>query len=94
MGLAKEEVGTVRGGWKPFHTGSQERWPSMFAHAMGHDVFRGTAGAAEGRRAWGVEGKRIEGGEKKNVVVWWPHVTVAAQCLDIADFHAKLRCRG
>lgn len=28
--------------------GSQERWPNMFAHAMGHSVFSGTAGAAQG----------------------------------------------
>lgn len=25
-----------------------ERWPSVFAHATGHSVFRGTAGAREG----------------------------------------------
>ena len=30
----------------------------MFAHAMGHNVFRGTAGAAEG-----AEGEWKEGGE-------------------------------
>lgn len=47
------------GGGSYHSTGSQERWPSMFAHAMGHNVFRGTAGAAEGAVVGG-SGRREE----------------------------------
>lgn len=56
----------------------------MFAHAMGHSVFRGTAGAAEGERGGGFA--KEEGGRKRSNGVWWPHVTVAVR--------AKHRCRG
>ena len=65
----------------------------MFAHAMGHNVFRGTAGAAVGvNGGWGRF--RKEGGEKKTSEgVWWPHVAVAAQRLDIAGFGAKYQLK-
>lgn len=41
-------------------TGSEERWPSMFAHAMGHGVFR--------RERWrgGRREKKARGERKKN----------------------------
>lgn len=65
----------------------------MFAHAMGHNVFRRTAGAAEGVEVGG-SGRKEEWGERALKGVWWPHVTVAAQCLDIAGFRAKHRHRG
>lgn len=64
--------------------GSHGRWPNMFAHAMGHSVFRGTAGAAVEAEGWaevgGVEKQREE--QK----VWWPHVAVAARCRDTLGF--------
>lgn len=49
------------------HTGSEERWPSMFAHAMGHDVFRGTAGAVEGAEGEGSGRKEKRGREEKRL---------------------------
>lgn len=40
-------------------TGSEERWPSMFAHAMGHGVFR------RKRRRGGRREKKVRGERKK-----------------------------
>lgn len=54
-------------------TGSEERWPSMFAHAMGHGVFR------RKRRRGGRREKKVRGERKKKKSfekVWWPHVTL------------------
>lgn len=58
-------------------TGS--RWPSVFAHVTGRNVFKGTAGAT---RAWRKERRRAKGRkhkkkqQQKKQRVCWPHVTV------------------
>lgn len=66
--------------------GPEESWPSVFAHAMGWDmVFSEESGGEEGAGR-----KRQEGREKKSSEgVWWPHVTLVAQCFGIAGSYAR-----
>lgn len=84
-------------GWGPVvgrrgilpHRFTGERWPSVFAHATGHSVFKGTAGATEG-----VEAERGQE-KKKEGRVCWPHVTVCAlPCLLVAGCHAERQSQG